>query len=89
VGAEKVHELTTTYSILSKTAASETDWFAHFGENGRKQTCCEILSSYTRREKGRERPHERKEQFWLQTMQLNELYFWTLSIVWCLKKIEE
>jgi hypothetical protein len=20
---------------------------------------------------------------------LNELYFWTLSIVWCLKKIEE
>jgi hypothetical protein len=23
------------------------------------------------------------------TVQLNELYFWTLSIVWCLKKIEE
>jgi hypothetical protein len=27
-------------------------------------------------------------QAFLKTV-LNELYFWTLSIVWCLKKIEE
>jgi hypothetical protein len=33
-GAEKVHELTTTSNTLSKTAASQTGWFAHFGENG-------------------------------------------------------
>jgi hypothetical protein len=51
MGAEKVHELTTTCNILSKTAASQTNWFTHFGENGRKQICCEILSLYTRRQK--------------------------------------
>jgi hypothetical protein len=53
VGAEKVHELTTTYNNLSKTAASQTNWFTHFGENGRKQICCEILLLYTRRQKGK------------------------------------
>jgi hypothetical protein len=69
VGAEKVHELTMTYNILSKTAASETNWFAHFGENGRKQTYCEILSLYNRRPKGRGRLYEGNEQFWIQTTQ--------------------
>jgi hypothetical protein len=39
----------------------------------------------------RKRPLRRARHTWedVDWIHLNELYFWTLSIVWCLKKIEE
>jgi hypothetical protein len=47
-----------------------------------------IVQGRTKDEKDKDvwKKSQKKEE---QESILNELYFWTLSIVWCLKKIEE
>jgi hypothetical protein len=63
VSAEKVHELTTTCNILSKTAVSQTNWFTHFGENGESRFAVKFYHCIPEAKRGRGRPYEGKEQF--------------------------